>query len=55
MVRINKTIPAKLFSVLVAATLCFTVFTVPVSAEDSDGNPEKTDEKSKLFFLEQRM
>ena len=49
---LNKTITAKLFSLLVAATLCFTVFTVPVSAKDSDGDPNKKDEKTKLTFLE---
>lgn len=49
----RKTQPAKILSLLVAATLCFTVFTVPVSAEDSDWGKEKKDEKSKLFLLEE--
>lgn len=52
MVRNNKTTLAKLLSLLVTATLCFTVFTVPVSAEDSDGSPKQKDEKIKLTFLE---
>ena len=52
MVRNNKTTLAKLLSLLLTATLCFTVFTVPVSAEDSDGSPKQKDEKTKLTFLE---
>jgi len=52
MVRNNKTTSAKLLSLLVTVTLCFTVFTIPVSAEDSDGSPKQKDEKTKLTFLE---
>ena len=52
MVRNNKTTSAKLLSLLVTVTLCFTVFTVPVSTEDSDGSPKQKDEKTKLTFLE---
>ena len=52
MVRNNKTTLAKLLSLLLTVTLCFTVFTMPVSAESSDGSPEQKDEKTKLTFLE---
>lgn len=52
MVRNNKTTLAKLLSLLLTVTLGFTVFTIPVSAEDSDGSPKQKDEKTKLTFLE---
>ena len=52
MVRNNKTTLAKLLSLLLTITLCFTVFTMPVSAESSDGSPKQKDEKTKLTFLE---
>lgn len=52
MVRNNKTTLAKLLSLLLTLTLGFTVFTIPVSAESSDGSPKQKDEKTKLTFLE---
>ena len=52
MVRNNKTTLAKLLSLLLTVTLCFTVFTIPVSAASSDGSTEQKDEKTKLTFLE---
>ena len=52
MIRSNKTTPAKILSLLVAAALCFTVFTVPVSAEDSAAGSEKKDEKTKTTFID---
>ena len=52
MVRNNKTALVKFFSLMVAVILCFTVFTVPVLAEDGVDDPEKKDEKSKIVFLE---
>ena len=52
MVRNNKTTLAKLLSLLLTVTLCFTVFTIPVSAESSDGSPTQKEEKTKLTFLE---
>ena len=52
MVRNNKTTSAKLLSLLLTITLCFTIFTIPVSAESSDGSPTQKEEKTKLTFLE---
>ena len=52
MVRKNKTKSAKLFSLLAALILCFTVFTVPVSAEDNDGSPEQKGKELKLMYLQ---
>ena len=53
MVRKKKTTLAKFFSLLVAVTLCLTVFTAPVSAENGDENPVQNNEKTKTIFLDQ--
>lgn len=50
--RKKKPTSAKVLSLLVAVVFCLTVFTVPVSAEGSDGNPKQKDEKTKIDFLD---
>ena len=52
MVRSEKTVLAKLLSLLVAVTLCLTVFTVPVSAKASNGNLKQKDKQPKITYLE---
>ena len=52
MVRGNKTKTAKFFSLLAAVILCFTVFTVPVSAEDNDESSEPKEKALKLMYLQ---
>ena len=53
MVRKKKTTLAKLFSLLAAVTLCLTVFTAPVSAENGGENPVQNNGKTKTIFLDQ--